>query len=83
MRDQTLDKIDNLHTRIKELIDAEKHHHDSRHPKDNWLLRQIAHTRIEMYRLCPGDRANMVEASARFPVIGGATASKPQGEGEQ
>ena len=70
MRPQTQRRIDALHAEIERLIDMEKRYHVGKFPNENSLWRYVNETRLAMYRHCPNDRAQMVEAVAVFPAVG-------------
>lgn len=66
MRPDTQQKIDALHEQIAALIKAEIAHSDRQNPGDNWIFKQVRHTRIEHFRLCPRDRSLFHFAEARI-----------------
>ncbi len=69
MRQATQAAIDALHSQIDALVAAEKAHHDSQHPGEDGLFRQIAHTKIEHQARSIKDRGMMRWAAATFPVF--------------
>lgn len=67
MRKSTQQAIDALHDQIDALIKAEVAHSDKQNPGDNWIFKQVRHTGIEHFRLCPRDRGLFYFAEARLP----------------
>lgn len=68
MRKATIERIDALHAEIAALIAEEIERHDKANPCEYFIHQQIAHTRIQHYRLCPADRGLMHHASATLPT---------------
>lgn len=67
MRAKTQKAIDALHAQIAALVTEEKARHDKGHPGERPLLRQIAHTAIDVAAMSPGNRSQMVWATASLP----------------
>lgn len=63
-----------MHAQIAALVEAEKAHHDAKHPGENWIARQASHTRIELAALPLSLREQMRYATASLPW-----ADQPQG----
>ena len=76
LRAKTQASIDALHAQIEALVAAEKAHHDAKHPGENSLLRQIAHTSIDVAARSARDRSQMVWATASLPRLGGEAQPK-------
>lgn len=70
MRPQTLHKIDACHAEIERLIKMELAYVLRTDPPRNNLWRSVREAQLAMHRLCPNDRAQMVEATASFATLG-------------